>query len=100
MATVPPILVGAETDSEQTATTIAYEQAADISGIAPHSSVFYELDCAQKMTRELSTNNLVNGQPSSSSEPNGQFVPPEENGSWLLKLLCGPTHFHPGWPKQ
>src|SRR4029078_1466887 len=75
---VPPILVGAETDNEQIATTIAYEQAADISAIAPHSSVFYELDCAQKMIRELSTNNLVNGQQGSFSEPNGQFVPPEE----------------------
>jgi hypothetical protein len=97
---VPPILVGAETDSEQTATTIAYEQAADISGIAPQSSIFYELDCTQKLIRELNTNSSVNGQQGSSSEPNGQFVPPEENGRWLLKLLCGPTHFHPGWPKQ
>ena len=57
---VPPILVGAETDNEQTATTIAYEQAADISGIAPHSSILYELDCAQKMIRELKINGSVN----------------------------------------
>jgi lipoprotein-anchoring transpeptidase ErfK/SrfK len=85
---VPPILVGAETDNEQITTTIAYEQAADMSGIAPHSSIFYELDCAQKMMRELNTNISVNGQQGSSSEPNGQFVPPEENGKWLLKLLC------------
>jgi lipoprotein-anchoring transpeptidase ErfK/SrfK len=85
---VPPILVGAETDYEQTATTIAYEQAADISGIAPHSSIFYELDCTQKMIRELNTSMSVNGQQDSSSKPNGKFVPPEENGKWLLKLLC------------
>lgn len=85
---VPPILVGAETDHEQTATTIAYEQAADMSGIAPHSSIFYELNCAQKMMRELNTNISDNGQQGSSSEPKGQFVPPEENGKWLLKLLC------------
>lgn len=85
---VPPILVGAEKDNDQIATTIAYEQAADTSGIAPHSSIFYELNCAQKMMRELNTNISVNGQQGSSSEPNGQFVPPEENGKWLLKLLC------------
>jgi hypothetical protein len=84
---VPPILVGAETDYEQTAMTIAYEQAADMGGIAPRSSIFYELDCAQKMIRELN-NVSVNGQQGSSSEPSGEFVAPEENGKWLLKLLC------------
>ena len=84
---VPPILVGAETDNEQIATTIAYEQAADISGIAPHSNVFYELDCAQKMIRELNTDISLNGQQGSTTEPNGQFVSPEENGKWLLKLV-------------
>jgi len=79
--------VGAETDNEQTATTIEYEQAADISGIAPHSSILYELDCAQKMIRELKINGSVNDQ-GSSNEPNAPFVVPEENGKWLLKLLC------------
>src|SRR5262249_44877309 len=77
---VPPILVGAETDREQTATTVAYEQAADISGISSHSSTFYELDCTQKMIRELNANMPVNGQQGSSSEPDGQFIPPQENG--------------------
>jgi len=85
---VPPILVGAETDREQTSTTIAYEQAADMSGIAPRSSTFYELDCTQKMIREVNTNTSVNGQQSSSDELNGQPVPPDKNGQWLLQLLC------------
>ena len=84
---VPPILVGAETDNEQTATTIAYEQAADISGIAPHSSILYELDCAQKMIRELKINGSVNDQ-GSSNEPNAPFVVPEENGKWLQSFFA------------
>ena len=55
-------------------TTIAYEQAADISGIKPHSSIFYELDCTQKMISELNTNSSVDGKQNSPSQPNGQFV--------------------------
>src|SRR4029078_4089703 len=96
---VPPILVGAETDNEQIATTIAYEQAADISGIAPHSSILYELDCAQKMIRELNTSGSVNDQ-DSSNEPNAPFIVPEENGKWLLKLLFPQPHSTVAPPKS
>jgi lipoprotein-anchoring transpeptidase ErfK/SrfK len=39
------------------------------------------------MIRELKINGSVNDQ-GSSNEPNAPFVVPEENGKWLLKLLC------------
>jgi hypothetical protein len=65
------------------------EEIANIAGVKPHTSIFYELNCSQRMLRELSMTIEINGQHHSSETPSQwHFVPPEGNGAWLLKILC------------
>ena len=86
---VPPIVVAKGMEFDQIADIVAYEEAASLSGIKPLSTIFYELNCAQKMLRELSIRILVKGKYSSMDEPTPwKFVPPEGNGAMLLKMLC------------
>jgi hypothetical protein len=87
---VPPIATVVETiDFDQATIITAYEETANISYIKPHSTIFYEFNCAEKMMRELSLRIETNGQYGSSDTPSAwKFVPPESNGARLIKLLC------------
>jgi hypothetical protein len=89
---VPPIALVEDIDFDQATVITGYEETANISGIKPHSNIFYEINCSQKMLRELSINLLVNGQHGSKDTPSAwRHIPPEGNGASLLKILCGPT---------
>jgi hypothetical protein len=84
---VPPIVVVGIMPFDRIRDIAIFEQIADISPIEPISRVFYELNCAQRMERELSTG--VNGEPRERDEPNPwTFIAPETIGDRLLKLIC------------
>jgi hypothetical protein len=86
---VPPISIAEDIDFDQATIISFYEEAANLSGIKPHSTIFYELNCSQRMMRELSMTFDVNGKYGSSNKPSDwKFVPPEGNGASLLKILC------------
>jgi hypothetical protein len=66
-----------------------YEQIANISNIEPHAKIFYELNCSERMSRELNMYFQVNGKNGSRDKPSDwKFVSPEGNGARLLKILC------------
>jgi hypothetical protein len=88
---VPPLVVFNEVDfdRDRIVQLIMYEEAANISGIEPHPSIFLELDCSQKMERALSVRAVINGQYRSDDRPgNWRYIPPEGNGARLVKILC------------
>jgi hypothetical protein len=86
---VPPITSVESVDERQLLAIILYEEAADIAGIQPHSSIYYEIDCAQKLLRELSVSISFNGKLDSRQTPSEwKYIPPEGNGARLLSLLC------------
>ena len=49
---VPPIALVEDIDFDQATVITGYEETANISGIKPHSNIFYEINCSQKMLRE------------------------------------------------
>ena len=61
------------------------EQLADLSYIQPFSRIFYEFNCPEKMSRELSISMLSGRE---DRPTNWQYIPPEGNGANLNKLLC------------
>ena len=74
---------------DQMETIVPMELTADADSISPTARIFYELNCSQKMYRELSVSFSVNGKHGSIDEPSAwKFVPPEGNGASLQKLLC------------
>jgi hypothetical protein len=86
---VPPIIAIGSIAFAEIAGITAYEETANITSIKPHATIFYELDCSQKMLRELSISFSVNGQYGSSQTPSvWKFIPPEGNAASLLKILC------------
>jgi hypothetical protein len=91
---VPPIAAVEDIDVNQAMLVTQYEETANISssGIKPHSTIFYEFNCPQKMLRELSMRFSVNGKSGFFNEPTDwKFISPEDrNGVSLLKILCPP----------
>jgi hypothetical protein len=87
---VPPIAVVEDIDVNQAMTITRYEETANISYIQPAARIFYELNCSERMMRELSTYlRAPSGQGSSSDKPSDwRYVPPQGNGATLLKILC------------
>jgi len=66
-----------------------YEETANISNIQPRARIFYELNCSDRMLRELSIYVQANGKAGSRDKPGDwSNVPPEGNGASLLKILC------------
>jgi hypothetical protein len=89
---VPPIASLENMNTDQRVDVITYETTADISDVEPQATIFYELNCPQRMMRELSINLHVNGKRGSSDKPGDwKYVPPEGNGARLLSILC-PLH--------
>jgi hypothetical protein len=86
---MPPIARVESIDFDQATIVTVFEETANISYIRPHSTIFYELNCPQKMLRELSLSIEVNGQHGSRDTPSEwRFIPPEGNWASLLKILC------------
>ena len=65
------------------------EETANIAAIQSHAQIFYEFNCAQRMSRELSIHISAGNQQGSREMPSvWRHVPPEGNAATLLKLLC------------
>jgi hypothetical protein len=88
---VPPIAKIQSVDANDAMVITGYEEIADIVALQPQSQIFYELNCPDRMLRELSIDLHINGQIGSSNKPSGwKYVPPEGNAAALLKILCQP----------
>jgi len=87
---VPPLaLVDDDVDFDKAMSITAYEETANIAAIQPHATIFYELNCAERTSRELSIDISVGGKHGSRQRPSEwKHVPPEGNAARLLKLLC------------
>jgi hypothetical protein len=86
---VPPIARLETIDVDQSMTITQYKETANIANIQPHASIFYELNCPERMLRELSIYVQANGKSGSRNKPGDwKHVPPEGNGARLIRLLC------------
>jgi hypothetical protein len=87
---VPPIaLVEGNISFDQSVAITGYEETANIAPIEPQARIFYELNCSEKMIRELSISLKVGGKSGSTDKPSDwKHVAPETNSNRLLKILC------------
>jgi hypothetical protein len=85
----PPITAVMELDSEKRTQVILDETAANFGSIEAANRVLYELDCTNRLLRELSIRLLVNGKLRSKDTPiEWRHVSPETVAADLLKLAC------------
>ena len=87
---IPPIALVEDIDSDQAVNFTKLEEIADIADLQPAARIFYELDCSQKMLRELSIE-IVDGSGRVGSKHDAsewKYVAPETNGARLQKILC------------
>lgn len=88
---IPPIASLESLNTDQSMAVTQYEVTATIGNLEPQAKILYELDCRERRNRELSISIRSNGKSSFQENPSQwHFVPPESNGSRLLKLLCTP----------
>jgi hypothetical protein len=86
---VPPIIVTGDMNFSQISEIVASEEIANIGHVEPQARIFYELNCSERMLRELSTQVLLKGASHSSNTPGDwKYVAPETNAARLLKFLC------------
>jgi hypothetical protein len=87
---VPPYATIETTDFDQAEDIILSEEKANIGNVAPVSHILLELNCSERMMRELSISiHTTDGKSGSTDEPtNWKYVAPETNGMRLLQLLC------------
>jgi hypothetical protein len=82
---VTPYAVIDDVSFDNMLTLVTSEQLADLSYIQPFSRIFYEFNCPEKMSRELSISMLSGRE---DTPTNWQYIPPEGNGANLNRLLC------------
>lgn len=86
---VPPIAIIETINLDEILTITQYEETADISDIQPRASIFYELNCPERMMQELSISIQAGGKGGFLGKPSDwRHVPPEGNGAQLLRILC------------
>jgi hypothetical protein len=86
---LPPFTEVEKIDVDQAITITQYEETANIAYIQPHAKIYYDLDCSQKMLRELSVDISAKGKRGGTDKPSAwRYIPPEGNGANLLKILC------------
>jgi hypothetical protein len=93
---IPPIaLVEQNVDVKQAVVITQYEETADIAVIKPIGSILYELNCSDRMLRELSLSFRAKGKNSrdqSHDQPlSWRYIPPEGNAATLRQILCAPS---------
>jgi hypothetical protein len=87
----PPLSKVIELDDDTTTQIILDEAAADLGGLEPTMRILYELDCPNRLLRELSLHLFLDGKLQTKDTPSEwKHVPPETPGANLLKLLCAP----------
>ncbi|MGU7844013.1 hypothetical protein ACV22V_31700 [Burkholderia sp. AW33-5] len=76
-------------DAEQRGIITVDEEIADLDVFQPQASIFYELDCPQKMIRQLSVSINSGGKRGIRDTPGDwMYASPEGNAAALLELLC------------
>jgi hypothetical protein len=86
---VPPIIAIKKIEFDKITDVTGSEEVANAGDIQPHSRIFYELNCSEKMLRELSISIQENNKSGTSDKPsNWRYVSPETNGATLLQILC------------
>jgi hypothetical protein len=88
---VPPslIVLGLEKDQNALTNVMAEEAAANVGSIGPSTQILYELDCTNRLMRELSIHVNINGKLEIRETPREwSHTPPETAGATLLKILC------------
>jgi hypothetical protein len=87
---VPPFVTVLGMNSQRvTAITAAEEVANTGEVVQTRARFFYELDCAERMQRRLSTYGFINNKPVLDNSP-GEWsrLPPESAGAILAKIVC------------
>jgi hypothetical protein len=85
----PPLARVNDVDDDTVTQIIADETTADLAGIEPTMQILYELDCPNRLLRDLSVHLFVNGKPQTKETPSEwKHVPPEGSTANLLKILC------------
>jgi hypothetical protein len=88
-AYIPPIAAVTDFEYDQVVTIIGYEVTANQIFIEPTARILYEIDCSQKMLRELSMDVVSDGKEASIRKPREwTYSAPETNSARLLKMLC------------
>jgi hypothetical protein len=88
---VPPAmkLPQADVNANDAMAITGYEEAANLGRLQPKSRIFYELNCSDRMLRELSITLNIEGATGSKNTPGSwSYIPPEGNAAALSKLLC------------
>lgn len=86
---IPPIATVETIGSDQSMAITLYEEMADTGTIQPEASIFYELNCPERMMRELTISAEVRGKTQTDNEPGTwKHIPPEGNAARLLNILC------------
>ncbi len=76
-------------DSDLYIDLVTYEVVADIGNIDPEASILYEINCSDRILRELSLFLRVHGKTQQSDKPlEWKHAPPESNAANLLRLAC------------
>jgi hypothetical protein len=83
---VPPLATVTDISFDDATGVIASEQVADITFLEPTARIFYELNCQERMLRELSISIRNHG--TGNNVRSWTHAAPETNGDRLLKLLC------------
>jgi hypothetical protein len=85
----PPVMGLEDLTTGQLAAVLGYEAAANVAGIEPVVRTLYEIDCSNRMARELSTQYTIDGRFRSQDTPREwSHVPPETAIGNLAKLVC------------
>ena len=82
---VPPIVALGDMEFDQIAGIVPAEETANLINIQPHSRIFYELNCSERMATSVRINGKVGFEDMPS---NWEHIAPESNGARLLKILC------------
>jgi hypothetical protein len=79
-----------ELDKYQMADVLMNEVAANVANIDATERIMYELDCPNRMVRELSGMFVLDGKPGSQDTPQEwKHISPETAVATLFKLICG-----------
>jgi hypothetical protein len=86
---LPPVSRVYKFSFNQLVTITSYEVTANIASIEPVASIYYEINCEEKLMRELSLTVRLKGK-SMTDEKQSEWhnIPPETNASRLLALTC------------
>jgi len=86
---LPPYMMMETGTSDRIDDVIRYETMADLGNFVPQSRIFYDLDCAEQVIKELKTFIGLEGKITPGDKPSDwELIAPKTNAARLLKILC------------